>query len=92
MPMTQNHAKKIAKKLGATIGEGRRHRKVEVKYQGKIVAWFNIRRSSHENRHDFIAGQLHVQYSDAMKLADCSMSKEDYFNVLHNKGILNEGA
>lgn len=90
MPMTQVHAEKIANKLGAEFEEGRKHKKIKVRYCGKVIARFNIRRASRQVRHGFIPDQLHISRKKVMELADCSMTKEAYFEALREIGMIGQ--
>ena len=87
MPMTQVHAERIARKLGAEFEEGSKHKKIKIRYRGKVIARFNIRRSSKQVRHDFIPDQLHIPRKKVVELADCSMTKEAYFDALREQGL-----
>jgi hypothetical protein len=83
-----DHAEKIAKKLTKGIDGGRRHDHVYVLWRGMEIANYGIRRSSHEVGHDFIPKQLHIQTRQAMNLAQCPLSREEYFNILRIHGNL----
>ncbi len=88
---TQADARKIAKKLGATIEKGSRHDKVKVKYQGRVVGFYGIRRSSREIDHAHITKQLHISRAAARGLADCPVSKAEYFDMMRAIGKIPRG-
>jgi hypothetical protein len=83
-----NHAERIAIKLGAKSEEGRRHGHVYITYKGKDVATYGIRRSSHEVGHDYIPRQIFITMRQAMDLARCPMSADQYFDILKMHGHL----
>jgi len=84
--LTADDGEKIADKLVGPPQGGRKHDHVYVKWRGRVVAFYGIRRSSHEVGHDFIPRQLHVTMHQAIGLKRCPVSKDDYFNILrmHN--------
>ncbi|MBF6571246.1 MAG: hypothetical protein IVW54_20475 [Candidatus Binataceae bacterium] len=47
-----------------------------------IVASYGIRRSSHEVPHDYISKQLFISTRQAIDLARCPLSRDDYFEIL----------
>ena len=89
MTFTKRHAKRIAAKLGASILHGRKHDRAVIRNDaGKVVTQFGIRRGSRETGHDFVPGELQIPRIDAMSLARCSLTKEGYFELLREKGIV----
>ena len=90
MKLTQEHARAIAKKLKADIEPKRKHDQVIVRYDGSIVAYYGIRRSSRAVGHDYIPEQLHVSSRQAKDLAQCSLDRDSYFTLLRDQGMLPE--
>jgi hypothetical protein len=86
--LTTEHADKIANKLVGPPEGGRKHEHVYVKWRGRIVASYGIRRSSHQVGHDFIPRQIFVTTHQAIDLARCPLSREDYFAILQLHGHL----
>lgn len=84
----QECANAIARKLDAEQKTGRRHDLVVVRYKGKHVIQFGIRRGSRSLPHPHIARQLHISQHDTEDLARCPMSADEYFRVLREKGYL----
>ena len=80
-PLTRKDALKIANKLGAKIENGAKHDKVNVVDRGKPVAKYGIMRASQEKDHRHIHRQLGVSRSEVRGLADCNISKEEYFSL-----------
>jgi hypothetical protein len=81
-------AQQIADKLSAEIEEGRKHTQAIVRWQGKIVGKYGIRRGSRETSHDFIPRQLSITFREALNLARCPLSREEYFELLRSRGKL----
>ena len=87
--LTKDHAEAIAHKLKASLIPGRRHDLAAVKYNGKTIAQFGIRRGSRRDQgHDYIPGQIHVTRQQAMLLAQCPMSFEEWITVMTQKGYI----
>ncbi len=61
-PLTKDHAKSIAKKLGATIDTGKKAHDIACVYhKGVLIASFGIRRGSDRNLgHGHIPKDLHL--------------------------------
>jgi hypothetical protein len=84
---TQTDCRRIARKLGARILTGRRaHDRVEVIHDGKLVAHFGIRRASREVGHGHLPGDLFITPRQCRLLAQCPLSRDDYFAILKEKG------
>ena len=87
MALTQRHARRIARKLGAEITADARHDIAIIRDKnGIILGKYGIRRASKELGHDYIPGQIHVAMRQAQNLANCPMSKEDYFTEMRRQG------
>jgi hypothetical protein len=80
-------ATRIAQKLGATPGPGRKHDKVRIRWKGVIIAAYNIRRDRTAS-HDFIPEQIHVSLREARDLARCPMSAKQDFDLMGKKKLL----
>jgi len=78
----------IARKLNATSSEGKRHTRVIVELEGRIVGKYGIQRSTREKSHDYIARQIHLTGRQARDLANCPMSREEYITSLRERGLL----
>jgi hypothetical protein len=86
-PINKEHARKIAKKLGATVDRsGKAHDLACVYYRGTLVATFGIRRGSRKSlAHGHIPNDLHLRPHDILRLANCPMSQEEW--IQHMKDI-----
>lgn len=85
--LTADHGEQIARKLQADRVESR-HVRIYVKWNGKIVASYGIRRGSREHGHDFIAKQLFIRTREALDLARCPMSRDEYFRKLRDADLI----
>lgn len=90
MSFTQQDARAIAKKLGAEVQTKKKHDMAVVRYHGRIVAHYGIRRASREVGHDHIPHQLYISRQQALVLAQCSRDRDGYFAVLREQGLLPE--
>ena len=72
--LTKDHANAIAKKLKGDIRPGSKHDLAVIEYASKRIAQFGIRR-----------GSLHVGPRDAMLLAQCPMSFEEWIARMQEK-------
>lgn len=82
MYLTQKHAEKIAEKLSATVTPGRKHARVRIEREGQYLGSYGIRRGSKDENHDYIPGQIGVSMRQALDLANCPMSREEYFRLM----------
>jgi hypothetical protein len=85
--LDRSAAEEIAKKLGAEIARGAKHIRATVRYQGRQIASFGIRHSK-DAGHDYIPGQIFVTAGQARRLADCTMSYDDYVVAVRERGKL----
>ena len=83
-PLKRREALKIARKLGAETKVNTNHDLILVRFEGKLVATFCIRRGTHSG-HGHIPSQLFVPESIAMRLAACTLSKDEYFEMIADK-------
>ena len=83
--LTQRHAQEIADKLSASISPGTRHDLVVVRCEDKVVGSYGIQRGSKESEHNYIPKQIGVTARQAQDLANCPMSKEEYWALMKKK-------
>jgi hypothetical protein len=86
--LTAAEAEQIAAKLNATLENRRGHKVAYVWWQGRIIATYGIRRSSGEVGHDYIPRQLFITMREALNLARCPLSKEEFFKLLKARSKL----
>ncbi len=86
--LTAAEAEQIAAKLDADVEEKRNHAVAYVRWQGRIIGSYGIRRGSRELGHDYVPRQIFISMRQALDLARCPMSKEQFFEVLRTKGKL----
>ena len=86
--LTADEAERIAMKLNAESEERRGHKIAYVRWQGKFIASYGIRRASKEVGHDYIPRQLFITMREALNLARCPLSRDEYFNLLRTRGKL----
>ena len=90
MELDQADAKAIATKLKADLTEGRSHQQAQIRYKGKLIARFGIRRSSKDVPHDYIPREIHVTTRQAKDLAACPMSYDQWVSVMKAKGFIRD--
>ena len=83
--LTKKHATKIAKKLSAEVVRRREHDVAVIRSDGVLLCEYGIRRASKEVGHDHIPGQIFVTMRQARDLANCPMSKEEYFEEMRRQ-------
>ena len=80
MKFTQKEANAIARKLEAEVKDkGGNHAKAIIRYQGRIIATYGIRRSSKSVGHNHIPKQLFISPHQAFDLARCPLERDEYF-------------
>ena len=86
--LNTHDAEVIAAKLGADPERGKgKHALVKIVVDGKFIAQYGIRRSSKKDTgHDFIAGQLHITMGECKRLSACTLSREEYFELIRTRG------
>lgn len=86
--ITKELAQRIARKLKAKITKKKKaHDLAQVFHEGKMVAWFGIRRGSRKDQgHDHVPGQLFVRTHEAKLLGECPLSREDWIRIMVDKG------
>ncbi len=82
-----NEAVKIAKKLQAEIENGTKHEIAFISYNGKEIAHYGIRRGSKVS-HSYIPKQLYISETEAVAMASCTMSRDQYIKKMKLKGII----
>lgn len=80
-------AEEIASKLEAKVEKKKKHDFATVWYNGKTVATFGLRRGS-KAKHGFIPREIGVSETAALKLANCTMTFDEYIEVARGKGRL----
>jgi hypothetical protein len=83
--LLQREAKAIAKKLNAEVTDGGNHEIAAVFIEGVLIATYGIRRDR-KATHPYIAKQLFISETQAMKMATCTISKEQYVTLIRQKG------
>lgn len=86
--LTSREAEQIASKLEAEVKEGRGHARALIRWQGRIVASYGIRRGSRETSHDYIPKQIFLTFRETLDLARCPLTKEGYFEIVRQRGKL----
>jgi hypothetical protein len=85
-PINKDHGKAIAKKLGAIMDtSGKAHDVARVYFQGALIAAFGIRRG-----HGHIPKDLHLSPRQALLLAQCSLTVDQWHQILRDGGWLDE--
>ena len=89
--ITKDHADKIRRKLKMKVKSGSKHDIAQFWYNKKIICSFGIRRGSKRNiQHSFIPDQIHVSHSQALALAQCPMSRDEWIQLMVEKGVIVE--
>ena len=86
---TKTHAENIAKKLNATIRPKAKHDLAIIEYNNKRIVQFGIRRGSRVDLgHDHLPGAVHLSPHDALELARCPLTREDWIQRMKDKGLI----
>jgi len=90
--LVTDDARKIGKKLGATIVTNRKaHDLAEIRHNGILVAAFGIRRGSGKSiGHDHICSELQMNRHDCHRLADCTLSREEWIERMIEAGVIDD--
>jgi len=80
-------ARAIANKLECEIQNGRKHDNAIIRWNGKYIAQFGIRRDAKAS-HDYIPNQIFISLRQAQNLARCPLSRDEYFQILQQKSKL----
>ena len=87
--LNKDDAQKIAKKLKARIHPGSAHDIAVIEYDGKHVADFGMRRGSRRDQgHGHIPRDIHLNLRDALSLAQCTLSYEQWIQRMKEKGLI----
>ncbi len=90
--LNQESAFTIARKLEAEIITRRKaHDLALIYHEGVVVAKFGIRRGRKDLGHDHIMGDIFLSPRGARRLASCEMSRDEWIELLIEKGYLHEG-
>lgn len=91
-PITKEHAEKIQKKLRAKVLTNRSaHDLVQFFYQDVLIVQFGLRRGSNKSLgHGHIPDDLHISQRQALDLARCPLSLDQYVEILKTKGFIPE--
>ena len=88
--MQRREAERIAKKLGALMETGAKHNWAKVYWRGTLVSKFGIRHGN-QSGHGHIPKGLYISETETLALATCTMSQDQYFARLREKGKLPDG-
>ena len=85
----RREAYKIARKLDAEINvSGAKHDRAKIYRGDTLIAQYRISRG-HRTGHGHVPEQLYINVSKALAIANCSISREEYFDLLdHGAGSL----
>jgi hypothetical protein len=87
--LNKDDAQKIAKKLKARIHAGSAHDIAVIEHQGKHIADFGIRRGSRRDQgHGHIPADIHLNLREALSLAQCTLSREQWIQRMKDKGLI----
>jgi len=86
--LTAEDAHNIADKLGIQPQEKRKHDWVAVRLEGTYVGSYGISRSSKELPHNHIPGQIGITSREARDLSKCPLSRDEYIELLRQRGRL----
>jgi hypothetical protein len=85
-------ALKIATKIGAEVQPHGKHQKALLYHNGKLVLRFGIRHGR-DSGHGHLVGENHdlkLSERDVFALAECTLSKIQYFKILVQKGVISD--
>jgi hypothetical protein len=89
--LNRDHADKIAKKLKARKHQGSAHEIAVIEYDGKYITEFGLRRGSKKDQgHGHVPASIYLSLRDALALAQCSLSYEDWVQRMKDKGVIKE--
>jgi hypothetical protein len=91
-PITKEHAEKIQRKLKAKVLTYRSaHDLAQFFHQGVLIVQFGLRRGSNKSLgHGHIPDDLHISQRQALDLARCPLSLDQYIDILKQKGFIQE--
>ena len=85
--ISRRDALEIARKLGADVREGGKHRLFIIRVTGQPPLQFGISRGGRDSNLSYIPRQLKINEGEAQRLANCSLGKEEYYTILYGKGF-----
>ena len=88
--MTPLEFDQLAQKFGMLVTEGGRHRKAELYYAGTCVVRTLRSRSPREFTHHKVRTQLRLSESQLRAAIRCTLTLEDYIDILKDKGAITE--
>lgn len=90
--LEKNDALDIATKLGAVVQKNGKHQRAIVRYEGKIIFTFGIRHGTRTGQGHLVGRNRDLRLSEtqALALARCTITKEAYFDILRERGLLPE--
>lgn len=91
--INKEHAEKIRKKLRGKIlkdkKKNRPHDLCGVYHNEVLIASFGIRRGSNKHLpHDHIPNALHLRPHDCLRLAQCTMTREQWVKMMTDMGLI----
>ncbi len=86
-PLKQREALAIAKKLGADVVNDGAHKRATFFHEGVLICSFGIRHAR-DVGHGHIPRELNISQHQAVKMANCTMSKDEYVAVMRTKGVI----
>jgi hypothetical protein len=93
--ITKEHALKIVKKLEAQFfpRTNKPHDIAMVFHNGRCIAQFGVRRGSEKDLgHDHISRDLHLGPHKARLLAQCPLTRDQWIQIMREKGFITESA
>lgn len=99
---TKKHAEESVKKLkkkrarqtgsfSVTTSEGGNHTRYEISYSGALVCSFGINRGSKSDvGHKWVHEQKALNQREGLEFASCTLSLEDYAELLKERGVISE--
>ena len=88
--LEQSEATAIAKKIGADVRKKGAHQLATLRHRGDIILAFGIRHSRRTGQNHLVGEnhELKLNLRRAKSLAACTLSKQEYFQILRDRGIL----
>ena len=83
--MTRRQAETIARKLDGKIRSGGKHMWCDIRRKGQVVVSFGIRHGDGKTFQPHIASQLKLARTQALSLADCRMTAEQYDDAVKKR-------
>jgi hypothetical protein len=92
-PIQRREALTIAKKLGASNETDGADQIAFVEYKGVTIITFGIRHGAKSGHGHLVGryGDLRLNETKVLKLANCTMSKDEYFQELMRIGEIEDG-